>query len=1467
MSLKEEKSSLKADINASSSISTRMSELETIFLQVDNFAKAKDNFLLDNRKERVEIKRLQKVTPYYTEFTIDVLLKANENINTFGSPVGPDDSDKLKQSIEELLVQNESINEAEMKSKLYHQITRIETLTRSVSEMEEDPQLFNPDRFFTIKNISITAISATAAVAVGVMLVPTTTFFSFLGTAAGSLPWNVACRVFTVIRTTRKADTIEEALEILWRTGINESLDFGMSVLVNPLFMKFGVLGGAGDHYCRVLTGRIVMRMGANGISASMNQIKMAKTPKELAYDKKKEDYQKLQKEKAELYKQNFFMRYGVMPDTDSFSADMHQIKMHYALVEKNYPKATMVVSFAFAAFMTQVGLKTITGSTLGLVDQLPVAKYIFQIVKKDSVSETFVNFLNMNFLIPWILPKLEEMIPIKNMILKRLKALSPSDLLTMDKMLTRTFTIRTLFFSFFYYFTEAGLGITTQEIIMGGLNTNYADLGVKFKSQMNMFLSKSSDVHQAVKDLMENTEKDALQATIDAGVNDAKIKDEAAEQRKTYKHFLLNQRASKAVERESKAARVEALAAIDKKKANDAAVKKESADNRLARREAELKKKANTAEVKKTSLDERLARREAEHKKMAEKARLDAIKTVEEAERMARKAEEEARKAEEEARKAEEVRIDKLNEADFHRKVAASAAFEKQKLNIKNLQDQLDDTVSNLNGKLADYKNEINRLNAEVDTFNQMNAELSRIDQGMLNDQERAIFKMESARIEKESDTRLGKIDEYHSESLDITSYIHTVHQFTDLPEIHGAFSGWLNDKYTTLLAGNTFTDVKPLSEGKISGGLADLANAAALKKAVFETLPEDFKNTDVHNIAPAKLQAIGDFFKQAEKDQTKLSTDSEHLKNYGEVVNAITTDRREKKDLLSDISALQKQADTASKTITETQKKLAQNPSLEIPLIALPPINHLENKVKDLQNKALKDFQAYRDSRLMASISSEDLTPASRKLFEQMKTREEIDIGISRYQALKDADQGLNGSRQDVSTARSIGNTIKAAELRKAVANKDLTEALGILGKTADILDNDIEQVQKALNAFRNGSFKNFTPTQLPKEVKNTIYAAKARFMDTLVLEQAKNKPAAETAEKTGEELFLEETVRLNAITNNLVEKLQEHITNPDILKLINKEKEVTQEEITKLQVHMQESLNNILTTVPDVHKDLTRLAFELPAESPHLMNMNLGTTYGKVLLNADIKVESILIGSLTAPLTSMFGWAGTAVNAGISLFNTAKDVKETLVETVGADGLNSKVFNYIGRDIEYNKNVRADEALLSPSQNINLPKLLMKLALANEGSKQAGYTYIEELKNVASYSGLNPIKYYKLLSGMQSVVDRMVLNDLSLLTVITGDNSDPGRILKEMDYKDMTLSGWRLLPGATKDFTDKELMTAWLRTNAKSIFYELKKENPGDFKPEQEKILAFVSRYLLESREMTNKDVPLDLIKKYT
>ena len=1425
MSLKEENRT-----KASTSSFSRMSELQNIIEKIDdNILKTKPIFLQDQQKERFSIKRLQKVTPYYAEFNVDFLLKANDNINKYGSPVGPDDPDKLKQSIEELLVQNQYINEVELKTNLYKQITRIETLTHQVSEIEEDDQVFNPHSFFTMKNVSITVISATAAVLVGVMLVPTTAF-SFLGTAAGTLPFNVACRVFTVLRTTRKADTIEEALEIMWRTGINETLDFGVSVLMNPLFMKIGVLGGAG--YCRVLTGRIVMRMGANGISATISQIKMAKTAKELAYDKTKEAYQKLQKEKADLYKQNFFMRYGVMPDADSFSADMNQLKMHYALVEKNYPKATMAVSFAFAAFMTQVGLKTITGSTIGLIEQLPLANYIFTFIKKDSVSETFVNFLNMNFLIPWILPKLEEMIPIKNMILKRLKALSTNDLLTMDKVLTRTFTIRMLFFSFFYYFTEAGLGITTQEIIMGGLNTNYADLGANFKNQMNAFLSKSSDVYQAVKNLIEHAETGALQASVDAKTNDAKMKDEAAEQRKMYKHFLLNQRANKGIEREAKdarvAARVDALAALEKKKANDAAVKKESVENRLARREAEHKKKAYDATVKKDANVKR------------QYARLEARKAVEEAQRLAI----------EEARKAEE-------EADFNRKAAELAEFQRQKLNIKNLQDKLDETVSNLNAKLDGYKKDIDQLNAEVSNLHRMKEELSRIDQRMLNDQERAIFNMESARVQNESDKRSDRLVAYHRESSDITSYINTVNQFTNIPGIHSAFSGWLSDKYTTLLAGNTFKEdsFNFKDDPTDRSSIADLAHAAGLKKSVLDTLPADFKNTDVHNIAPAKLQALGAFFKQAEKDRSTLNIDSEHLKTYGKVVSAITTDRLEKKDLLSDILALQKQANAATKTITEALQNLVKNPALEIPTVDLPTVN-LENRVKDLQNIVLKDFNAYRDSRLTASISPEDLTPASRKLFEIMKTREEIDIGIARYQALKDADHALTGARQDVSTARSIGNTIKAAESRIGQTQKDLTETLGTLGKTADILDDDIEQVQKALKAFRNGSFKSFTPTQLPKDVavlKNTINAAKARFIDSLVLEQAKNKTIEKT-EKTGEDLFLEETVRLNAITNNLVQKLQEQITNPAILKLINKEG-TTEEEKTELQVHMQDILNKMLTTVPDVHKDLTRLAFELPTDSPHLMNMNLGTTYGKELLNADIKVESILIGSISAPLTSMFGWAGTAVNAGLSLFNTAKDVKVAVVETFGADALNSRLFNYVGpsaRDIEYNKNVRTDTI----SQNINLPKLLMKLALANEESKQAGYTYIEELKNVASYSGLNPIKYYKLLSGMQSVVDRMVLNDLSLLTVITGDNSDPGRILKEMEYKDMTLSGWSLLPGASKDFTDKELMGAWLRTNAKSIFYEMK--NMDAVKPEQEKILAFVSRYLLESRELTNKDV---------
>ncbi len=391
-----------------------------------------------------------------------------------------------------------------------------------------EPSYLSFDAAVVVRDLVIFALSATSALVVGYVAASVATSFAAAAAATtaataatattaataaavpavsmfSATPLNLMVKVFTVVHSARKGQTIQESLQIMLKTGSREALTFSTSLVVGEGSRRAATfvtkMAATDPSSVNMLLGylvspRMFMYMANDGMRLVMQNIKFIQpTAGELAWDAE-------QKRKEALFK-----------DQQDFIDLCNE-------VQNGYKRPLKIMEEAYATFKIKLDQKTknhpYIATFLILMAGSVVANNMFDVAMGKAgalatklpfgVGATFSEYINVGlvansikelYVYPSVFQTINEILPIKKNImakLTRLINLSADEFITLDKIVERKLTVAMLLKNIMYYFTNVAVTVMQEDLIRKGVSYDYVGNAGKLYKNLKTDISASLD-------------------------------------------------------------------------------------------------------------------------------------------------------------------------------------------------------------------------------------------------------------------------------------------------------------------------------------------------------------------------------------------------------------------------------------------------------------------------------------------------------------------------------------------------------------------------------------------------------------------------------------------------------------------------------------------------------------------------------------------------------------------------------------------------------------------------------------------------------------------------------------------------------------------------------------------------------------------------------------------------------------
>ena len=375
--------------------------------------------------------------------------------------------------------------------------------TKYVKTTTGDEQLISKKVMFMI----LSPVAAIMVTWVSVNLIPAT-----LAASMGLNPLMILMKTYTIISSAENGRNIEEALQIMLRTGTKELINFGITFVFGMLSNRGGITTVASDAAAAAIGSagklqqmwsllgyvpfsRMIMHVTQDGVQLFMSKIEFFKETDHEKFLKeeakmKEEEFKKLEAEKKELTDWMNVIDGKTIPASSFYQEKLDDINRLYEsgkekvqLFTKSHPVIATIFLIVFSSALSNYIIDDLVGVggsiTESIFNYVPLGTYITGAASVFIDKQMVVQMIKFS-LTPTIIGWLNNIFPMKKQIMEKLNDTffkNKEDLLSADQILQGEFTKARLTRTILYYFTNVFISVSVDELIRNGITTDFVKL------------------------------------------------------------------------------------------------------------------------------------------------------------------------------------------------------------------------------------------------------------------------------------------------------------------------------------------------------------------------------------------------------------------------------------------------------------------------------------------------------------------------------------------------------------------------------------------------------------------------------------------------------------------------------------------------------------------------------------------------------------------------------------------------------------------------------------------------------------------------------------------------------------------------------------------------------------------------------------------------------------------------------
>jgi hypothetical protein len=372
-----------------------------------------------------------------------------------------------------------------------------------LSSIPDDEELVSKKVMFMI----LSPVAAIMVTWVSVNLIPAT-----LAASMGLNPLMLLMKTYTIISSAENGRNIQEALQIMLRTGTKELINFGVTFVFGMLSYRGGPTTVATDAAAAAIGSmgkleqmwsllgyipfsRMIMHVTQDGVQLFMSKIEFFKETDHEIFLKQQAKKQEKEFKKQQGEKKELIDWMNVIDGKTESESSFYQEKLDAAnkvyesgkkkvqTYTKSHPVIATIFLIVFSSALSNYIIDDVVGVggsiTESIFKYVPLGTYITGAASSLIDKQMVVNMIKFS-LTPTIIGWLNNILPIKKQIIEKLQKKffkNNNELLTADQVMQGQFTKARLAKTIFYYFTNVFISVSIDELIRNGINTDFVKL------------------------------------------------------------------------------------------------------------------------------------------------------------------------------------------------------------------------------------------------------------------------------------------------------------------------------------------------------------------------------------------------------------------------------------------------------------------------------------------------------------------------------------------------------------------------------------------------------------------------------------------------------------------------------------------------------------------------------------------------------------------------------------------------------------------------------------------------------------------------------------------------------------------------------------------------------------------------------------------------------------------------------